>query len=110
MKGAARLHADEAIVDVSTRSVRTWLAGAREVLIEHDERAIELGMHDLRRTWATDSYYSLAFGGVPIAEQLVMSYGGWKQTEKGRETFREDYRGPVPDHITARAREHLPLV
>lgn len=30
-----------------------------------------------------------------------MSWGGWTQTTTGRETFREDYLGPVPDRITA---------
>lgn len=29
-------------------------------------------MHDLRRTWAGDTFYSLAFAGVPIAEELTM--------------------------------------
>lgn len=86
------------VVDVSTRTLRTWLSDARERL---GEDYADLGMHDLRRTWATDTYYSLAFEGVPIAEQLVMSWGGWKQTSTGRETFRENYLGPVPDHVTS---------
>lgn len=107
LKSAARMNQDEAIVDVSKRSVRNWIGAAREALV--DERAELLGMHDLRRTWATDSYYSLALAGVPIAEQLVMSWGGWKQTTTGRETFRENYLGPVPDHVTAEALDHLPL-
>lgn len=110
LKSAARMRADEQIVDVGNRQVRNWIADAREVLLDVDERAEELGMHDLRRTWATDGYYSLAFAGVPIAEQLIMSWGGWKQTSRGRETFRENYLGPVPDHITERAVEHLDLV
>lgn len=109
LKSAARMNQDETIVDVSNRSVRNWIDAAREELLDVDERAEELGMHDLRRTWATDSYYSLAFAGVPIAEQLVMSWGGWKQTTSGRETFRENYLGPVPDHVTAEALQHLPL-
>lgn len=94
------------IIDVTTRTVRDWIADARKTL----DDAEELGMHDLRRTWATDTYYSLAFAGVPIAEQLAMSWGGWKQSEAGRSTFRENYLGPVPDHITERAVEHLALI
>ena len=109
LKSAARMHQDEAIVDVSKRSVRNWISDAREELLDVDERATALGMHDLRRTWATDAYYSLALAGVPIAEQLVMSWGGWKQTSTGRETFRENYLGPVPDHVTAQATDHLAL-
>jgi integrase len=107
LKSAARMTKDDPVVDVTKRSVRNWIEDAREVL--DDERAEALGMHDLRRTWATDSYYSLALAGVPIAEQLVMSWGGWTQTSTGRETFRENYLGPVPDHVTAEAVEHLPM-
>lgn len=110
LKQAARINQDEEIVDVSKRSVRNWIEDARAALLDVDERAEALGMHDLRRTWATDSYYSLALAGVPIAEQLTMSWGGWKQTSTGRETFRENYLGPVPDHVAAEALQHLPLV
>lgn len=98
---------DDQVIDVSKRTIRNWIDGARGA-IERDD-ATALGMHDLRRTWATDSYYSLAFAGVPIAEQLVMSWGGWKQSETGRSTFRENYLGPVPDHIVAEAAEDLDL-
>lgn len=105
LASAARLRQDEPLVDVSARSVRNWMADARAFFDADGANA--LGMHDLRRSWATDAYYSLAFEGVPIAEQLVMSWGGWTQTSAGRETFRENYLGPVPDHITAQAREFL---
>ncbi len=67
-------------------------------------------MHDLRRTWATDTYYSLAFSGVPIAEQLTMGWGGWAMTASGRETFRENYLGPEPDHIARKAMEYLAYI
>ena len=92
------------IIEVSKRSVRNWITDAREQL---GDEYLDLGMHDLRRTWATDTFYSLAFEGVPIAEELVMSWGGWKMTATGRETFRQNYLGPVPDHITAQALESL---
>jgi integrase len=108
LKGAAKLSQDEPLIDVSKRSVRNWIDDARDALDgEHSE---EVGMHDLRRSWATDTYYSLAFSGVPIAEQLVMSWGGWKQTETGRDTFRQNYLGPVPDYVTGSAKEDLALV
>ncbi|QLG63191.1 site-specific integrase [Halorarum salinum] len=112
LKSAARMRQDEPIVDVSKRTVRNWIASARDVLVDpnlEENPAGALGMHDLRRTWATDSYYSLAFAGVPIAEQLVMSWGGWAQTSTGRETFRQNYLGPVPDHVTAQTFDELPL-
>lgn len=105
---AAELRQDESLIDVSKRSVRNWISDARDVL-DHDA-ADKLGMHDLRRSWATDSYYSLAFAGVPIAEQLVISWGGWAHTSTGRETFRENYLGPVPDHVTAEAVDELPMI
>jgi integrase len=115
LKSAARLRKDEPLVDVSTRTLRSWMGDAREELASRlEERDAEewssLGFHDLRRTWATDGYYSLAFSGVPIAEQLIMSWGGWAHTSTGRETFRNNYLGPVPDHITERALEDLALI
>lgn len=115
MKSGAQLRQDEPLIDVSTRTLRNWIRDAREKLAEQAENAApadaygELGMHDLRRTWATSTYYALAFAGVPIAEQLVMSWGGWKQTKTGRETFRENYLGPVPDHITGQATKNLAM-
>jgi integrase len=103
---------DEPLIDAAKRTVREWMELAREELAEllDDDRARELSMHDLRRTWATSVYYSLAFAGVPIAEQLTMSWGGWEQTATGRAQFRQDYLGPVPDHVTERAVDHLELV
>lgn len=110
LKNAAQIRKDEPVIDVSTRTVRNWIRAAREDLEDREgsEEWSLLGMHDLRRTWATDSFYSLAFSGIPIAEQLVMSWGGWSQTESGRETWRENYLGPVPDHIALQAIEQLP--
>lgn len=105
----SQLNERDPVIDKSKRTIRNWMQAAREVLLDETPDADSLGMHDLRRSWATDSYYSLAFAGVPIAEQLVMSWGGWKQTTTGRETFRQNYLGPVPDHVTARAMEDLPL-
>lgn len=111
LKSADRdLNADDPVIEVSKRSVRNWISSAREEIVDDNDSAEALGMHDLRRTWATDSYYSLALAGVPIAEQLVMSWGGWKQTTTGRETFRENYLGPVPDHVTANALDDLPML
>lgn len=93
--------------------MRNWIQDARDQLADQADRPKnrkawhDLGMHDLRRTWATTNYYALAFEGVPIAEQLVMSWGGWKQTQTGRDTFRQNYLGPVPDHVTAQATDRM---
>jgi integrase len=110
LSSAARLNQTDPIVDVSTRSVRRWIERERDDLAEElGEPVRELGLHDLRRTWATSTYYELAVEGVPIAEQLVMSWGGWSQTQTGRETFRENYLGPVPDSVTSSALPDLSL-
>lgn len=102
---------NEPIIDVTTKALRDWIQEAREELAEvtTNDTWHYVGMHDLRRTWATSTFYSLAFAGVPIAEELTMGWGGWKMTASGRETFRENYLGPEPDHITAKAIEDLPF-
>jgi integrase len=106
LKRGASKHKDEPLVEVNPRTVRDWIYDAREVLEE--PAASELGMHDLRRTWATQTYYALAVRGVPIAEELTMSWGGWAHTSTGRETFRTNYLGPVPDRIVAETQDSLP--
>lgn len=112
MKNIKGLRKDESLLDVETRTLRNWIRTAREELVQEgtlQEDAVELTMHDLRRSWATDSYYSLAFAGVPISEQLTMSWGGWTQTSTGRETFREHYLGPVPDWLVQKVSGKLEL-
>lgn len=111
---AAQLRQDEPVIDVGKRQVRNWIEAARESVAASEyprepAQWHDLGMHDLRRTWATSSYYDLAVRGVPIAEQLVMSWGGWAQTESGRDTFRSHYLGPVPDEVVNAVREDPPL-
>lgn len=74
LKSAAQLRQDQSVIDVSTRSLRNWSCDARRDLAAQGENPVEaeamdeLWMHDLRRTWATSTYYALAFGGVPIAD------------------------------------------
>lgn len=109
LKAGASLRRDEPVVGVGTRQLRKWIAGLRRDLEDGEKAWSDVGWHDLRRTWATDAFYSLAVAGVPIAETLVMSWGGWKQNENGRTTFRESYLGPVPDHITASTAAELSL-
>jgi integrase len=107
LKRGASKRKDDPLIDVSKRTVRQWIYDAREVFDEPADS--ELGMHDLRRTWATQSYYDLAIRGVPIAEELVMSWGGWAHSSTGRETFRTNYLGPVPDRIVSDTVDKLPL-
>jgi integrase len=102
----------EPLMEVGKRQVRRWIEDAREELREEtgNENWKYLSLHDLRRTWATDTFYSLSFAGVPVAEELTMSWGGWAKSETGRGVFRQNYLGPVPDHITVQASEHLAYI
>jgi hypothetical protein len=61
-------------------------------------------MHDLRRTWATDTFYELAMNDVPVARELVMSWGGWVITDTGENTFKEHYLGTIPDEVVEQTR------
>jgi integrase len=74
---------NEEIVDVSKSTLYRWVSRAGERLHAEtgDEGWLELGPHDLRRTW-----------GVQLLEQgvlpsVVMEWGGWEDWE----TFREHY-------------------
>jgi len=111
LKSAAKLRQDEKLIGVANRTMRSWMNDIRTEISEEtgDSTWLRLGLHDLRRTWATDTYYALSLAGVPIAETLTLSWGGWKMSETGRQTFRENYLGPVPDHVVADARTTLPF-
>jgi integrase len=111
LKSAAKLRQDEKLIGVANRTMRSWMNDIRTELAEETDNStwLRLGLHDLRRTWATDTYYALSLAGVPIAETLTLSWGGWKMSETGRQTFRENYLGPVPDHVVADARTTLPF-
>lgn len=102
---ARGLSSGEPVVDRSEKQVRRWVRSAASEIAETTgvEAWDWVRPHDLRRTWATDCFYSLAFDGVPIAEELTMSWGGWVMTESGRRTFRENYLGPEPDHVAVDA-------
>lgn len=104
---ARGLSGEEPVVDRSKKQLSRWIESAAGTLADETGEADwqYVRPHDLRRTWATDTYYSLAFEGIPIAEQLVMGWGGWKMSESGRKTFRENYLGPEPDHVATQAME-----
>lgn len=96
---------NEPVIDRSKKQIQRWIKDAALALAADtgDPDWEYVRAHDLRRTWATDTYYTLAFHGVPIAEQLVMGWGGWVMSESGRRTFRQNYLGPEPDHIAHQA-------
>jgi len=83
MLSGMELEPDEAIVDVDESTVYRWVSRAGEHLHAEtgDEGWLELGPHDLRRSW-----------GIQLLEQgvlpsVVMEWGGWEDWE----TFREHY-------------------
>lgn len=100
-----RYRRPEGISVDSTRSLDRWMSDARAELADQtgNDAWGWVTVHDLRRTWATELYYQLSASNIGIAEELVMSWGGWRQTASGRETFRQHYLGPVPEHVTAGA-------
>lgn len=65
---------DEALVSVSTSSVRRWVREAAQWLVDEgeSERWLELSSHDLRRSWAT---YHMVERGTDV--RTMMSIGGW---------------------------------
>jgi len=91
---ARTMRQDEPVIDSSKRTVQRWVSNAGTAL---DEQYPEkdwnyLTCHDLRRTWATDLYYSLS---GDRARELVMSFGRWTDAE----TFRNSYLGKPTDSV-----------
>ena len=76
---------DEPIVDVSKRTLRRRIDGVAETL--QDETGEPgwqfVGMHDLRRTWATQ------LRSADVDAMVVLDWGGWNDLE----TFLDHYRG-----------------
>jgi integrase len=105
---ARGLSSSDPVVDRDSDTVTRWVRNAAEDLASDGvDGWRHVRPHDLRRTWATETYYSLSLGGVPPAEELVMGWGGWRMTESGRQTFRTNYLGPTPDHVVERVADHL---
>ena len=95
-RNAAGVRKDEPLVDVSTKTIRRWVARAGDDLASkyNDKSGWQyLTTHDLRRTWATSTYYRL--NSSPVALDLVMSWGGWEDES----VFRSNYLGKEPDEL-----------
>ena len=76
---------DEPIVDVSKRTLRRRIAAAAEQLEDEtgDAGWQYVGMHDLRRTWATQ------LRSADVDAMVVLDWGGWNDLD----TFLDHYRG-----------------
>lgn len=88
------LRKDEPVVDRHADTLSRWMREAREEVAEQTGNSDwqYATPHDLRRTWATYTYYSIPHGS---AQQVVMSWGGWSDAD----TFFTNYVGRVPDEV-----------
>ncbi|WP_277554881.1 site-specific integrase [Halobaculum limi] len=94
VKGRTR---NDPAIDVGKRTVQRWVEDAREDLAEQtgDDDWLELSAHDLRRSWATRTYYSL--NASESEKSIIMRWGGWTK----QSTFEENYLGRPPDELAA---------
>lgn len=94
---AAGTKQDAPLVDVTTKTIRRWVRTAADQC--EDRTGVSewehVTSHDLRRTWATTTYYRL--NSSPVALDLVLSWGGWTDES----TFRDNYLGKEPDQLAA---------
>ncbi|NLV08720.1 tyrosine-type recombinase/integrase [Halomicrobium mukohataei] len=90
---------DEPVVGVSTRTLRRWIADATsDLLDETDDPGWQyVGMHDLRRTWAT------SLRSADVDAMVVCDWGGWDDLE----TFLDHYRGTHSPEAQLREREKV---
>lgn len=87
------------VVDASTRTLRRWIDNATSDL--HDETDEPgwkfVGMHDLRRTWAT------SLRSEDVDAMVVCDWGGWDDLD----TFLDHYRGTHTPEAQLREREKV---
>lgn len=91
--------ADASVVDASTRTLRRWMSRSTgNLLDETDEPGWQfVGMHDLRRTWAT------SLRSADVDAMVVCDWGGWDDLE----TFLDHYRGTHSPEAQLREREKV---
>lgn len=90
---------DVPVVNVSTRTLRRWIANATSELREETgEPGWQfVGMHDLRRTWAT------SLRSADVDAMVVCDWGGWDDLD----TFLDHYRGTHSPEAQLREREKV---
>lgn len=89
----------EAVIGVTTRSLRNWIERDRDELADRDDdhRWRKVSMHDLRRSWAGQ----LRAGEADPA--VVIEWGGWSDIE----IFLEHYRGATVPESQRQEREKI---
>jgi integrase len=91
--------ADAPVCDVTTKTLSRWVDEAVESIANKDEETDDwehVTCHDLRRSWATSTYYRLHASDV--AKSIIMRWGGWTDED----TFETNYLGREPDDLAAR--------
>ncbi len=92
IKNLKDLKKEDALVDVSKRTVQRYVSRAADDLRQDDSDWKYVTAHDLRRTWATHTYWRLSGSR---AKDVLMSWGGWTDVQ----TFSENYLGAIPDSV-----------
>jgi len=90
---------DAPVVDASTRTLRRWMSNATGNLLEEtgEDGWKFVGMHDLRRTWAT------SLRSADVDAMVVCDWGGWDDLD----TFLDHYRGTHTPEAQLREREKV---
>ncbi|WP_225334267.1 site-specific integrase [Halomicrobium urmianum] len=94
LKNARGIRKDDELIQATGRTVRRWVSRAGEELAEklEDDDWCHVSPHDLRRTWATTTYYAL---DSHYAVDCIMRWGGWSD----RDTFVNNYLGRETDEL-----------
>jgi integrase len=105
LKNAKQVRQDESLISVGSRQRKRWVRKAGESLSEQTETEdwSHLSSHDLRRTWATTTYYKM---GGSRAKELIMNWGGWTDEQ----TFINNYVGREPDGIAVEVMQEADLL
>jgi len=110
LKNTIGLTKNDPLIDFTARTVQRWIAGDNRITGAVEKIAEQTGnddwlhvtAHDLRRTWATSTYYSLS---APFSLEVILQWGGWASGE----TFRENYLGKEPDHLAVQMMDEAGL-
>ena len=83
---------------MTTKTLGRWVEEAVEAIAEDsgNDDWRKVTCHDLRRSWATSTYYKMHASDV--AKSIIMRWGGWTDES----TFEENYLGREPDGLAAK--------
>jgi integrase len=97
LSNAKSLRKEEPVINSSKRSVQCWVSSAADELADETggEDWQHVSAHDLRRTWATYTYWQI--GESDRAKDVIMRWDGWSDEQ----TFSRNYLGREPDDLAA---------